>query len=203
MPIPRSHVLLSLLTMILCTITVSGCYGLRSLNDPESETPGYKLFTSKKIGGLVSGVRIRFEYPDTWSASLGEAMVYLWSQDSYVIVESDYNSRKGMDYANAAELTEDWLDWVSTEPEFQLLSRAKAQLGQAQGEEVMFSYLFHGSDPHVPLVPIDSGTTAITRSVIADYKGRIYYIDLLVAADRYDQAKVDFERILETFEFLD
>ena len=196
--IRRTFILLSLLAMILSTIMASACYGLHSVTDPDSKTPGYKLFT-----GRTGGVRVSFEYPNTWRRISADGLVYLVSQDSYVTVCSVANKSEGGNYADAGELTQHWLDSWSTAPEFRVLSRGKAQLGQAEGEEVMYSRRFQGSDPHAPLVPIELGEIAVTRTLDVDYKGRIYVIDLLAAVDRFETVKGDFEHLIATFRFLE
>lgn len=193
----RTLMILSLSTIIVFLLTTaSACFILHPATDPDSKTAGYKLFT-----GRTSGISISFEYPNTWTRYSDDGLVYLISKDSYIRIDSSTNKINGAN-TNANEDLQNWIDLWSTAPEFQIISRNEVRLGQAKGEEAIFSRVFQGSDTHAPAPPVQIGDTVIERTLEADYNGRIFFIDLLVQADIYDQVRGDFEHLIATFQYL-
>jgi hypothetical protein len=173
------------------------------VTDPESNTPGYKLFEGKK-----NGFRISFEYPDSWGrVSLATSGNYnympLLPPDSSVIIDSVTNKNKGGDYIDASDLIQSKLDSKSRQTYLKILSRNKIQVGQGEGEEVTFSYIFPGQDPQKPPVYARAGEVVIFRLLDVNYKDHIYDINVVAAEDKYESAKVDFEHLIRTFRFLD
>ena len=50
---------------------------------------------------------------------------------------------------------------------------------------------------------LDSRDDVIDRTINVYYQGYIYEIILVATADKYDNVKMGFEHLLETFKFLD
>lgn len=197
--------ILSIIVIIagMFIILASSCNEKTEVIDPTSDTPGYKLFK-----GTTNGFRISFEYPDSWGrVSVGRVGTYnympLLPPDCSVIIDSDVNKNKDGDYTNASEVLQSKLDSESTLTDFKILNRDKIQLGQGVGEEVIYSYVFPGQDPHMPKVYAYRGEIVISRTIDVDYRDRIYDINLIAAVDKYDNAKIGFEHLINSFKFLD
>jgi hypothetical protein len=73
-------------------------------------------------------------------------------------------------------------------------------LGQVEAQELTYSYRFKGTEAHYGIT-FDEIVTR--RYLAADYKGRIYDIDLFVDADRYENVREGFEHLIATFRFLE
>jgi len=66
-----------------------------------------------------------------------------------VVIDSVVNKSKGGDYIDASDLIQSKLDSRSKQTYLKILSRNKIQVGQGEGEEVVFSYIFPGQDPRL------------------------------------------------------
>jgi hypothetical protein len=182
------------LVIAMIIFMTTSCYAPKLVIDSDSGTPGYKLFK-----GTKKGFRISFEYPNTWDrvtvdrVGTGSYMPLL-PPDCSVIISSDVGSSQ-----IALQFQ---LDLISKHREFSLISRDNVTLGQAEGEEIICSYLFPGQDPHLPGAYVDTGETVINRILSVDYKGYYYYIELIASLNAYDIEKTGFEHMLSTFRFL-
>ena len=193
-----------LIAVTLGIITTFGnaCNIHSVVSDPASDTPGFKLFK-----GTTKGFRISFEYPDSWDrVSVDRVGTYsympLLPTDCSVIINTDAKKSKGGTYSNSSEAIQHGIDSESTLTDFTILKHDMIQLGQVEGEELMYSYIYPGQDPHMPVVYASSGETVIARKIVIDYQDYIYFIDLLAAADNYENAKPGFEHLIATFKFL-
>jgi len=184
---------------------LSSCSGLlHYVTDPQAKTPGYRLFT-----GHTEGLRISFEYPDTWkrlSIEKYDAFELLRIDDensASINVVSDVNAANGGEFENAHTLLQHYLSHESDSPTLKILSQGKVLLGNVEGEEVSYSSRFTAE--HMPGKPADYivDKVVIWRYIVVDYKGRIYDIHLLVDADKYDAVKEGFEHLIATFRFLE
>ncbi len=188
---------LILVFFIMATIIfpTTSCHTSKIVTDPDSSTPGYKLFK-----GTTKGFRISFEYPSTWDrVTVGRVGNYsympLLPPDCSVIISSDVGSSQ--------IALQSRMDLISRyRREFRLINRDKVLLGQAEGEEIICSYLFPGQDPHLPVAYADDGEAVINRILSVDYKDYLYYIELIATLDSYDVEKTGFEHMLSTFRFL-
>ena len=194
-------VLKFIFVLVMIVPVVSSC---------QQAAPGYKFFT-----GRTEGLRISFEYPDTWRRKVFEKHdafenSRLQSDNSaYVDISSNVNAANGGNFENAHARLEDWLDSFSSQQEFKILSRGKMLLGNIEGEEAVYSYFDRSGS--IPFLDYHQGMTysplpdryVIKRFLAVDYKGRIYSFLFGVDADEYESVKESFEHLLATFKFLD
>lgn len=198
-----SKVIFGFAVAVLAVVTFVSCNSYPTeVTDPQSKTSGYKLFT-----GATDGFPISFEYPNGWSRmSIDKGAttrhVRFLSSDCAVVVNSFINKSKGGDYANADELIQYKLSLKDQQPEFEIVRRTMVRLDQTDGEEAIYSYLFEGSDPHAPPVPIYTNDPAIAWIIDADYKDRICDLNFISKADNFEVAKLGFEHLIATFSFL-
>jgi hypothetical protein len=191
--------------LVITTAFTSSCFDLTYANDPTADTPGYRLFTGKS-----EDLRFSFEYPDEWRRVVRGIIglsrsVYLIPYDyfySRVIVRSETTSANDGDFADAGELIEQILDVPSESPEFKILSHGVASLGQAEGEEVIYSFRPQ-REPYYLLPEFLYDQLVVTRDLVADYGNRIYYVSLVVDADQYESFRKGFEHLIATFYFLE
>ena len=180
------------------TIFAPSCLHQGVVSDPESNTQGYKLFT-----GHEEGMRVGFEYPDSWRRqSFYKYKKYIDLQLNFpnsnsVYISSDVNALNGGEFKSASDLFQNHLD---SQLGIQISNRTQIQLGGIQSEEAIFTYRFSGTDIH--------GTAVIDRNITetylaADYKSRIFDIRLFVDSDKYESVKSDVDRLVSTFKFLD
>ncbi len=190
--------LLLLLSVATLALVTTSCYPPKAVIDPESKTPGYKIFS-----GSSKGFRISFEYPDSWKRTAvehgggsGRSYLPLFLPDSYITISSDSDNQP----ADAAIQLR--LDIISKYPEYKLISRSNNTLGQTTSEQVVSSYPFEGQDNLLPQAYANIGETVIERVITVNYKGYIYYIYFLANLVAYDNEKPGFEHMLSTFRFL-
>jgi len=176
-------VFLAAVVLVITTAFTSSCFDIKYANDPTADTPGYRLFTGKS-----EDLRFSFEYPDEWrrvtKGVILSTRISRWVfiyPDGYSVVRvgSQVTSADGGDFADAGELIEHILDIASTQhimdPDFQILNRDKAPLGQVEGEEVIYSFQHWTTDQldyAAPLILLQKPVVA--RDLVADYGGRIY-----------------------------
>jgi hypothetical protein len=169
--------------------------------DPHSKTPGYRLYT-----GRTDGFRVSFEYPDVYSRYLGiekdktsaSINLYYETDHSIIGVVSYVNTANGGHLEDAHAAVEHYMEVVSKDPEFQILSQKDISLGGATGEEVICSSRQDSTHAVPPVSRI-----AMQRFLAVDYGKRIYEIDIIIDADKYMDIKDGFEHLLATFRFLE
>jgi hypothetical protein len=122
--------------------------------------------------------------------------------DCSVIIDSDANKSKGGRYSNASEAIQSEIDSHATLDKFKIINRDTIQLGQTKAEELIYSYIYPGQDPHMPVTYADAGETVIARTIDVVYQNYLYDIGLLAAIDNYENAKIGFEHLIATFRFL-
>jgi hypothetical protein len=188
--------------IIVMLFAMVSCYPPKAVVDPDSKTPGFKLFT-----GTSRGFRISFEYPNNWQRTAveggggGRSYMPLFLPDSYITISSDINKSKGGN-EDASDSIQFELNIISKYTGYQLISRNNIMLGQASGEEVISSYPFEGQDNLLPPAYTNVGEIVIERVLGVDYKGYLYYTRLLANLKAYDNEKTGFEHMLSTFRFL-
>lgn len=196
----------AIVTIMLIT-TASSCTLLNDLvGDPPAKTSGYRLFT-----GRTDGLRVSFEYPDSWQRrSLKKYDTYRAlslevSPKVKVNIDSDVNIANGGRYEDAAQLIQHYLNISSGNIDFRVLSHTKVNLDRVKGEEliIIFRFLNNVLDPHLPPGIRLFDEPQIERHFITDHRGHIYDIYLMIDADKYDTVKSDFEHLLATFRFLE
>ena len=189
--------LLIAVAVVVGTIIACFCSYPHYTTDPPAKTAGYKLYT-----GRTQGLRISFEYPDTWRRQTIEKhdtfrVVFFDYETGSGSIGSDATAGEGGEFEGPNELIHYELDRDSSRPEFDIMSLTKTRLGQAEGEEAIYSYRLMLKSPTV----IDK--IVVQRTLAAEYQGRIYDISILANADSYDIVKEDFEHLIATFRFLD
>ncbi len=158
------------------------------------------MFNSK-----IEGMRICLEYPDTWHRKGVEKYdsyitIKIHSETSVIIISSGLNSANGGSFKDAAEAVQHHIDSQSSNNQFKIISHEKAQLDQATGEEVQYSFHMQGTDIHSGVY---INKDAITSYIAVDYKERIYSILFGGSPDNYESLKGGFDHLISTFRFLD
>lgn len=191
-----------LLIPSLCMVT--SCMLLSGFGDPDAETKGYKVFNGQK-----EGFRIRFEYSENWRKAAirindpeSKAIALrlsIVSLRSVVTLTSNVNRANGGEFIDSKGYIDDDFREYSQQPEFKLIERKNTVLGSVVCEEIIYSYRFIFFDTH-GMGDIDR--IEFMRTIAADYKGRIYSIDLYSTPPEYENIKNDFEHLVRSFKFL-
>ena len=194
------------LLIAVATITIFGLSSCNFINigDPAAKTSGYKLFE-----GRSDGFRISLEYPNSWSRRSIEkygglvVVLFMPSNTSSVTISSDLNKSNGGENTNADEVIQRDLSISSTRPDYNILSEINFKLGQVEAKDITYSYRFIFDDQHAPTKSSHIDMINLVRTVIVDYKNRIYKVNLLMDANTYQNVKPGFEHVISTFQFLE
>jgi hypothetical protein len=170
---------------------------------PGCNNSEYRLFTFKK------GVNFTFEYPSHYK--IEEVRAYQQEEVSGKVILYDKLSSKvslfGFINITIIDASEEFPNAKATieqiaSKEFvkDILERTTININGISGELVVYSSKV-GLIPEAPLE--SSEIVRINRTVCFDYGGLIWIIIIESDEDKADQAKADFEHLLETFRILD
>lgn len=186
------------LTLISALLLPTGCKG---------SSPGeYTKFTRKEGPASFS-----FEYPSTFSKpTVDTANLNVWIRVSTSGVPPE--SERGYEsiymdvyFANSApnssaKLERDLIGYQELRG-FRLLDRKSINVAGSSGELIVFSY--NGFATLIPVVrPLDMSDIGTAYFAYFDHGGFIWKVRLIADEDGTKYAKVHFQHILKTFEFL-
>jgi len=189
--IRRGLLLILLLTSLM--LILPGC------NNSE-----YRTFTFKR------GVNFTFEYPSHYKMNSMRSYVEgkgaagvtffdkLSSKDSiygFIFVTIEDASEK---YPNAKTAIE---QIASNELKKDILERSTVIINGIPGELIVYSHKLGVIEERLPYE--SSKIIRINRTVYFDHSGLIWGIEIESDEDKAEQAKADFEHLLETFRILD
>jgi hypothetical protein len=156
------------------------------------------------------GIRFSFEFPESYQDPAPEWdddwSVYLYREVKEGNIE-DTDTRftimifdPGREIPESKSKLEQRIEDYSQSPsghEFELIERSDVEVSGVRGELVVYTFRYLGS------FEILESNLSIVRSVYLDYKSKIWNIEIVSHPEVAEQAKQEFEHIIESFKFLD
>ena len=191
----QSLILFLVIVFLVGSILV--VYLLKLNLDPRSSVEGYRVFTGKIEGFLIS-----FSYPDSWKrstvlSSANETRAELSFQDYTVDISSKVSDDESV---NATAIIQRSIDINKWRPEFRIIHQDIVSIGNQEAQDLLVAYRFVFDD-HELVRHIDK--QFCERIVVADYQGRTYKIYAPILLEEYEITNEVIDNVIETFRFLD
>jgi hypothetical protein len=192
----RKRLELTLFFVIIAGSILVG-YILVSKIDPRSSVDGYRVFTGKTDGFLIS-----FSYPDSWkrstvSSTANETSVDLDFQNQTIVISSEISNNESV---NAVAIIQKYIDRNVWRPEFIIFHQDTIILGNQEAQDLLIGYRFVFDD-HELVRHIDK--PFFERIVASDFQGRTYMIYAPINLEEYEITNQVIDNVIETFEFID